>query len=94
VDLAAAEMRIAVTEVDHRREVRHDWGREGGEASVARMSVSEMRDLPYVDKPGLRFAPSGLRSLVKGASGQAMQNMNLLLGFPETMGLEQIALFP
>ena len=32
--------------------------------------------------------------LVKGASGQAMQNMNLLLGFPESMGLEQIALFP
>jgi N-acetyl-gamma-glutamyl-phosphate reductase len=31
---------------------------------------------------------------VKGASEQAMQNMNLLRGFPETMGLEQIALFP
>jgi hypothetical protein len=27
------------------------------------MSVSEMRDLLYVDKPGLRFAPSGLRLL-------------------------------
>jgi N-acetyl-gamma-glutamyl-phosphate reductase len=25
---------------------------------------------------------------------QAVQNMNLVLGFPETMGLEQVALFP
>jgi N-acetyl-gamma-glutamyl-phosphate reductase len=37
---------------------------------------------------------SALDNLVKGASGQAVQNMNLLLGFPETTGLEQIALFP
>ena len=37
---------------------------------------------------------SALDNLVKGASGQAVQNMNLMLGFPETMGLEQIALFP
>src|SRR5258708_16471759 len=32
--------------------------------------------------------------LVKGASGQAIQNMNLVMGWPETMALEQIALFP
>jgi N-acetyl-gamma-glutamyl-phosphate reductase len=37
---------------------------------------------------------STLDNLVKGASGQAVQNMNLMLGFPETMGLEQVALFP
>jgi N-acetyl-gamma-glutamyl-phosphate reductase len=33
-------------------------------------------------------------NLVKGASGQAIQNMNLMLGFPETEGLTQLALFP
>ena len=33
-------------------------------------------------------------NLVKGASGQAVQNMNLMLGYPETTGLEQIALSP
>ena len=33
-------------------------------------------------------------NLTKGASGQAVQNMNVMLGFPETMGLEQVALFP
>jgi N-acetyl-gamma-glutamyl-phosphate reductase len=33
-------------------------------------------------------------NLVKGASGSAVQNMNLVCGFPETEGLEQLALFP
>jgi len=37
---------------------------------------------------------STLDNLTKGASGQAVQNMNVMLGFPETMGLEQVALFP
>jgi N-acetyl-gamma-glutamyl-phosphate reductase len=37
---------------------------------------------------------STLDNLVKGASGQAIQNMNLVMGWPETMGLEQVALFP
>ena len=37
---------------------------------------------------------SALDNLTKGASGQAVQNMNLMLGYPETMGLEQVALFP
>ena len=37
---------------------------------------------------------SVLDNLVKGSAGQAIQNMNLMLGFAETTGLEQIALFP
>jgi N-acetyl-gamma-glutamyl-phosphate reductase len=37
---------------------------------------------------------SALDNLTKGASGQAVQNMNLMLGYPETTGLEQVALFP
>jgi N-acetyl-gamma-glutamyl-phosphate reductase len=37
---------------------------------------------------------SALDNLVKGAAGQAVQNMNVMLGFPETMGIEQVALFP
>ena len=43
---------------------------------------------------GRAIIVSVLDNLVKGASGQAIQNMNLMLGFPETMGLEQVALFP
>jgi N-acetyl-gamma-glutamyl-phosphate reductase len=37
---------------------------------------------------------SALDNLTKGASGQAVQNMNLMLGFPETLGLKEAALFP
>jgi N-acetyl-gamma-glutamyl-phosphate reductase len=44
--------------------------------------------------PGRAIVISTLDNLVKGASGQAVQNMNLVLGYPEAMGLEQIALFP
>ena len=33
-------------------------------------------------------------NLVKGASGQAIQNMNVTCGLPETMGLEAFAVFP
>jgi N-acetyl-gamma-glutamyl-phosphate reductase len=44
--------------------------------------------------PGRAIIVSALDNLTKGASGQAVQNMNLMLGFPETMGLEQVALFP
>lgn len=33
-------------------------------------------------------------NLVKGASGQALQNMNLMFGIPETLGLLQSPLFP
>src|SRR5215831_4054753 len=44
--------------------------------------------------PGRAIIGSALDNLVKGASGQAIQNMNLVLGWPETLGLEQVALFP
>jgi N-acetyl-gamma-glutamyl-phosphate reductase len=37
---------------------------------------------------------SVIDNLVKGASGQAVQNMNLMFGFPETTGLDQVAVVP
>ena len=37
---------------------------------------------------------TAIDNLVKGASGQALQNMNLMCGLPETSGLEQLSLFP
>ena len=33
-------------------------------------------------------------NLVKGAAGQAIQNMNIMFGFDETLGLSQAALWP
>ena len=37
---------------------------------------------------------SAIDNLVKGASGQAVQNMNLMFGLPEDLGLERRPLFP
>jgi N-acetyl-gamma-glutamyl-phosphate reductase len=37
---------------------------------------------------------TAIDNLVKGASGQAIQNMNIMLGFPETMGLDVLPLSP
>src|SRR5262249_48110386 len=43
---------------------------------------------------GRAIVVSVLDNLTKGASGQAVQNMNVMLGFPETLGLTQVAMFP
>jgi N-acetyl-gamma-glutamyl-phosphate reductase len=37
---------------------------------------------------------SAIDNLVKGAAGQAVQNMNLMCGLREDMALDMIALFP
>jgi N-acetyl-gamma-glutamyl-phosphate reductase len=44
--------------------------------------------------PGRAIVVSALDNLVKGASGQAIQCMNLMLGFGESHGLGQVAMFP
>jgi N-acetyl-gamma-glutamyl-phosphate reductase len=48
----------------------------------------------YDDRTGTVLALGALDNLVKGASGQAVQNANLLLGLPETTGLPTIGLMP
>ena len=35
-----------------------------------------------------------LDNLVKGAAGQAVQNMNLIFGLPESEGLDLVPIFP
>lgn len=37
---------------------------------------------------------TAIDNLVKGASGEAVQNMNIMLGYPETMGLDVVPLWP
>ena len=50
---------------------------------------------PAVDTRARRLIVlSCIDNLVKGAAGQAIQNMNLMLGLPETMGLDRTALYP
>jgi len=45
-------------------------------------------------RTGRIIVVSAIDNLVKGASGQAVQNMNVMCGFPENLGLEGLALFP
>ena len=45
-------------------------------------------------RPGRAIVVSVLDNLVKGASGQAVQNANLMLGLDETAGLLAAPLFP
>ena len=50
---------------------------------------------PTIDHRTGRFIViSCIDNLVKGAAGQAIQNMNLMLGPPETTGLEALTIFP
>ncbi len=50
---------------------------------------------PTIDPRTGRFiAVSVIDNLVKGAAGQAVQNMNLMMGFPETAGLLGPAMYP
>jgi len=50
---------------------------------------------PTVDvRAGRLVVISCLDNLVKGGAGQAVQNFNLMAGFPETMGLAEPAIYP
>jgi N-acetyl-gamma-glutamyl-phosphate reductase len=48
----------------------------------------------FDDRTGTVVAIAAEDNLVKGASGQAIQNANLLLGLPETLGLPAVGMFP
>lgn len=45
-------------------------------------------------RPGKAIVISVIDNLVKGSSGQAIQNMNLMFDLPEELSLQQQALFP
>ncbi len=53
-------------------------------------------DIGIVTDPrtGRAVILSAIDNLIKGASGQAVQNMNLMFGFPETQGLDRPGLYP
>lgn len=64
-------------------------------------STSHVRGSNFCDigltvdaRTGRIIIVSAIDNLVKGAAGQAVQNMNIMNGFPENMGLELLPLFP
>lgn len=70
--------------------------RQGEFPSTAFVRGSNFCDIGItVDKrSGRIIVVSAIDNLVKGAAGQAVQNMNIVCDFPETMGLELIPLYP
>jgi len=64
-------------------------------------NVSSVRGSNFCDiglysdlRTGRVVVVSAIDNLVKGAAGQAVQNMNVLLGFDETEGLKHLGMFP
>ncbi len=69
---------------------------EGSFPSTAHVRGSNFCDIGVtVDRrTGRIVVVSAIDNLVKGASGQTVQNMNLVCGLPETLGLDGLGLFP
>lgn len=61
-----------------------------GRAATLHHTVGSNRcaiGLTPVDGTGTLIVTASIDNLIKGASGQAVQNMNVMFGLPETMGL-------
>jgi len=69
---------------------------KGNYPSVSAVKGSNFCDVGlYSDlRTGRVVVVSAIDNLVKGAAGQAVQNMNLMLGMDETEGLKHLGMFP
>jgi LysW-gamma-L-alpha-aminoadipyl-6-phosphate/LysW-L-glutamyl-5-phosphate reductase len=61
---------------------------------VGAVTGSNFCDIGWQVKGGTVAVMAALDNLVKGMAGQAIQNMNLALGFPETEGLLHAGIYP
>ncbi len=46
------------------------------------------------ERTGRIIMMGALDNLIKGAAGQAVQNFNIMFGFDENEGLQQVPMFP
>jgi N-acetyl-gamma-glutamyl-phosphate reductase len=68
-------------------------GRLPGTQNVRGSNYTEIA--VFADRlPGRIIVIAAIDNLVKGSAGQAIQNFNLMHGFPETLGIDQVAMFP
>jgi len=61
-------------------------------ANVCRIAVHRPKET--ADRGDTLVVLSVIDNLVKGASGQAVQNMNIMFGLPESTGLDQVPVVP
>jgi len=78
----ANEPFVSILEAGQHPETRAVRGTNQCILSVNRVSETQVVILSVID------------NLVKGAAGQAIQNMNIMYSFPETMGIDAIGLLP
>lgn len=69
----------------------HPFIRIGNNVALAHIVGSNYCDLSFVKADGGYIVQGALDNLVKGASGCAVQNMNLMFGLDETAGLSSLA---
>jgi len=76
-------------------------GGKKGEEELLTLYRDYYKDEPFVKvdpaidrRTGRLIVISSIDNLVKGAAGQAVQNMNLMLDLPETTGLQALAIYP
>ncbi|MEJ2471004.1 MAG: N-acetyl-gamma-glutamyl-phosphate reductase [Desulfuromonadales bacterium] len=64
--------------------------------NIAQVAGSNYCDigLAFDERTGRVIVVAALDNLIKGAAGQAIQNMNLMLGLPEQQGLQMAPVFP
>lgn len=69
---------------------------EGTYPNISSVKGSNYCDIGLTldDRTGRVIVVTAIDNLVKGAAGQAVQNMNLMFGLPEEMGLKFVSLFP
>lgn len=67
---------IRILAEGHHPETKHVWGTNNCEIGLSRDG-----------RKNILIVVSAIDNLMKGASGQAVQNMNILYGLPETLGL-------
>ena len=105
IPVTRGELETIVVDVEELPEAREvlgwyaeDYGEmevRGGAARVsARRARRQHQPVPALGGGGRRAGKlllfSALDNLLKGASGAAVQNMNLALGYPEDLGLEHL----
>ena len=77
----------------------YDAGRRigGFDATTAEGELATLRNRVAVHRPhggDTLVVLSVIDNLVKGASGQAVQNMNIMFGLDESLGLAQLPVLP
>ena len=65
-----------------------------GSPDINWVKCTNFADIGYAAQDDTVIVFVAIDNLVKGAAGQAVQNMNLMFGFPESQGLEQLAVVP